>query len=457
MHSSPLRRQPCTCAARAMLSTAARAARAARPLLARSVQTASWNVPIAPGGTLKARLPTVCTLRVSAADPLAAGAWDSAQVSLHVEPHDGGKPISEEEAHRVAAGFGMRVACDYEPGKNFLLLETARESGRASLGRVMHQLRAWIGGPFRDYRPQYDSNVVVDVRLPGKFDLDVEVLDGSVNLLSTFEGNVKLSSDYANFNINRLKSMYIDIDAGEGDVQAVVLQGNVSIRSVEGDIDIAKVQGPSFKLNTRDGDVQARAVYADYTSVRTSTGNVRLGGAQGNTNIRTTEGSVEVAAVEGKLVVETDCGDVETQLSLPEKVSLRSRTGDIVIAVPPSLHSKVMLQAAEPVDVASGVSLSRSYQGSVPGEDRGATVRGWIGDADDSEASDAAKVPRTIFARAPRGEIAIAPGQWASFTIPSQSSKDSTQARFPRWAAAFPPPFVSDDTDSSGHKATAAS
>lgn len=441
----------------AMLSTAARAARGVRPLLARNVQTASWNVPIAPGGTLKARLPTVCTLRVSAADPLAPEGWNSACVTLHVEPHEGGKPISEDEARRVAAGFGMRVACDYEPGKNFLLLETARESGRASFGRLMHHVREWIGGPFRDYRPQYDSNVVVDVRLPGKFDLDVELLDGNVALLSTFEGNVKLSSDYANFKINRLKSMYIDIDAGEGDVQAVVLQGNVSIRSIEGDIDIAKVQGPSFKLNTRDGDVQARAVYADYTSVRTSTGNVRLGGAQGNTNIRTTEGSVEVAAVEGKLVVETDCGDVETQLSLPEKVSLRSRTGDIVIAVPPSLHSKVMLQAAEPVDVGSGVSLDRSYQGSVPGEDRGATVRGWIGEAGASEAHDEVQTPRTIFARAPRGEISIAPGQWAAFTIPTHSSDDSAKTRFPRWAAAFPPPFVSDNTEGGSQKATAAS
>lgn len=442
-----------------LLTTVVRAARFARPLT-RNVQTASWTVPIAPGGTLKARLPTACTLRVSAADPHAPGGWNAAQVSLRVEPHAGGKPISEEEARRVAAGFGMRVAGDYEPGKNFLLLETMRESGRASLGRLMHHVREWIGGPFRDYRPQYDSNVVVDVRLPGKFNLDVEVLDGAVDLADTFEGNVKLSSDYANFNINRLKSMYIDIDAGEGDVQAVVLQGNVSIRSVEGNIDIAKVQGPSFKLNTRDGDVQARAVYADYTCVRTSTGNVRLGGAQGSTNIRTTEGNVEVAGVEGRLAIETDTGDVEAQLSVPDGVSLRSRTGDIAIAVSPSLHSKIMLQAADPVDVQSGVTLEHSSLGSMPGEDNGATVRGWIGET--STTDNETKNPRTIFARAPLGEISLAPGHWAAFTIPTTGTKETASSRFPRWAAAFPPPSdseisSSDSEQNSRKRASAAS
>jgi Putative adhesin len=438
-----------------MLSaSSARAARFARPL-SRRLQTASWTVPVAPGGTLKARLPTVCTLRVGAADPHAAGGWGAATVSLRVEPHPGGQPISEAEARRVADGFGMRVVGDYEPGKNFLLLETVRESGSQSFGRLVHYVREWIGGPFREYRPQYDSNVVVDVRLPGKFNLDLEVMDGVVDVLDTFEGNVKLTSEYANVNINRLKSMYIDIEAGEGDIQAVVLQGNVSIRTVEGNVDIAKVQGPSFKLNTRDGDVQARAIYADYTSVRSNTGNVRLGGAQGNTNIRTMEGNVEVAGVEGRLQIETDTGDVEAQLSMPDAVSLRSRTGDIAIAVPPALAAKVMLQANELVDVRSGVSLDRTYSsGGAAGDERGSSLRGWIGET--SAADRDGIEPRTIFARAPLGEVSLAPGQWAGFKIPSAGTEEPAP-RFPRWAAAFPPPSDSSEEGRGKRAASVAS
>jgi hypothetical protein len=423
------------------------AARVARPLLrrrdARDVQTASWDVPIAPGGTLKVRLPTVCTLRVRAADPRSAGGWNAARVALHVEPHPGAAAISAAEARRVADGFGMCVAADYEPGKNFLLLETARESGSASLARLVHVVRGWIGGPFKAYRPQYDSNVVVDVELPGKFNLDVEVADGAVHVADTFEGDVKVITDYADIRINRLKSMYIDVESGEGDLQAVVLQGNVSVRSTQGNIDIAKVQGPSCKLNTRDGDVQARAIYADYTSVRTTTGSVRLGGAQGNTKVRTTEGSVEVAGVEGRLEIETDAGDVEAQLSVPEKVSLRSRTGDIAVSVPPSLHAKVMLEAADPVHVDPALVVDERGMPATAASGRGSSrekrsvLRGWIGESTGELRTD--QPPRTIFARAPTGEVSLTPGQWAGLVVPA-SGAPSAPARFPRWAAAFPPP-----------------
>jgi hypothetical protein len=452
--------------------TSRRAASVALSLCrARKVQTAAWNLPISPGGTLKVRLPTVCTLRVSALDPRTAdGGWDRAHITLHVEPHAGGAPISAEEASRVADGFGLAVVTDYEPGKNFLQLETLRESESDTIKRFVHVVRAWLGGPFRASRPQYDSNVVVDVRLPGKFDLDLEVHDGAVEVADTFEGDVKIFTDHADVTVNRLKSMYIDIEAGDGDVTACMLQGNASVRSRQGNIDIAKAQGPSVAINSREGDVQARAVYADYASVRTLSGSVRLGGAQGRMYIRTADGNVEVAGVEGRLDVETDSGDVEAQLSVPEKISLRSRVGDIAISVPPSLHAKLMLNASERgIDVdpslvideadlatkrSSRVHPSAPGKVSRPARSKNAIVRGWLGVQGSSvvtsgirgavEANAKSDVPITLYARAPNGEITLNPGIWAGFATADPHSR----TRFPRWpSASYPPPLETASND----------
>lgn len=447
---SAMLRVPASTAASALSAAASRS---------RRLQTSTWKLPIAPGGTLKVRLPTVCTLRVGAADPHADDGWNAASVALRVEPHDGNLPVTEAEAKRVTDGFGMSVAADYEPGKNFLLLETKRESANESISRLVHWARAWIGGPFKSDRLEYDSNVVVDVKLPGKFNLDVEVHDGVVELTDTFEGDVKIVSDYAEVCMNRVKGTYIDVEAGEGDVQAVVLQGNVSVRSTQGNIDIAKVQGPSFKLNTRDGDVQARAIYADYTSVTSLSGSVRMGGAQGNTKIRTTEGNVEVAGVEGRLVVETDAGDVEAQLSVPEAVSLRSRTGDIAISVPPALHAKVLLEAADPVDVDHTLVMDDRVPSGTK-SDKGSkgqrAVRGWIGEPGGvlPETMSDEQTPRTIYARAPNGEISVNPGVWGGLSMRAPGRSESL--RFPRWAAAFPPPSDLPGSQSSMSQQTAA-
>lgn len=412
----------------------------ALPAPRRHIQTNSWTLPIAPGGVLKARIPTVATLRVRVADPEGGTGWNAARVALHVEPRSGGSPITEDEAVRVARGFGITVAADYEPGKNFLLLETTRESGPESLSRFLHFFRSWVGGPFRVNRPQYDSDVIVDVQLPGRFDLDLEVQDGVVDVGDTFKGNVKIFTEYADVKVNRLKSMYIDIESREGDVSAVSLQGNVSMRTHEGAVDLGKVQGPNFKLTTADGSVQARAVYADHTSVRTGDGDVLLGGAQGYTKVRTVRGSVEVAGVEGRLDVETDCGDVEAQLSSPDSVSLRSRTGDISIAAPPAVHAKVCLQSlsAPSVDPRFATSGRSDAKVQHTGAIDNISMRGWIGEKPLAEIGSEVKAPRTIFARAPSGDISLAPGEWGGFV---QTVTKGAATRFPRWATAHPPPL----------------
>lgn len=432
----------------------------------RTLHTTSWSVPVRTDGTLRVRLPTACTLRIGTRDVMQTDAWEKAEVSLQVESRKSLKRnLTEADARRVADEFGLSVSADLEPGKDVLLVEKARETAPAFLGRLLHLAREWIGGPFKNYRPQYDSNVIVDVRLPGKFSLDLEVFDGAVEVQDTFEGDIKLLTEYADVNINRLKSTFVDIESVDGDISAVVLQGNVYVRTSQGNIDIAKAQGPSIKINTRDGDVQARALYAEYASIRSSTGNVRLGGAQGRTNIRTAEGSVEVSGVEGKLVVESDSGDVEAQLSVPQNVSLRSRTGDIAISVPQDLRAEVMFEASEKIDVDSAISIAEATDSTMDSQsvesssseaavESRSKLRGWIGETLTATSATAFDQEPAIFARAPSGEISVNPGTWAGLRTNFAGSSKSPS--FPRWAAAYPPPVEPvDNAEHAGESARA--
>lgn len=445
----------------AMLSHASTRARVCvGHALHRGLQTASWSVPTAAGGKLKVRLPTVCAVRVGVLDPVVDG-WDQARVSLRAESgvsrgeaeqHE----LSTTEAAKVTNALDLKVAADYEPGKNFLLVESCRESTPTSLARLVHLSRQWLGGPFRSIRSEFDATAVVDIRIPGKFDVDIELMDGTVTLEDTIEGDVRVTSTRADVSINRLKSMYIDIETGDGDVSAIMLQGNVTVRSQAGMIDVGKAQGPSIQLSSRDGDIQAGSIYGDRATVRSGSGGVHLRGAQGCTKIRTIDGHVEVGAVEGRLEVETDAGDVEAQLSVPRTVSIRTRTGDVAVSVPDGVPARVCLQAASRVDVEESLKVqnvnasvapagshdvseaAEASQSEPQGISRQLTtsVRGWIGLDEKAPTVPRDESPATIYARALNGELTVTKETWSG--IGNNSMFPEKAGRYPRWA----PPIV---------------
>lgn len=402
----------------------------------RHLQAASWNVPAAAGGTLKVRLPTRCAVRVSPLDPHKSD-WDHALVTMDVRGESDADFIEEETAQKVASEFGVRVLSDYEPGRNFVQVEAPPESAPTSFARTLHFVRGWIGGPFRGHRPLFDSRIIFEIQVPGRFDLDVEVNDGLVEVAGTFEGDVKIQSGSADINVNRLKSMYVDIESQDGDVTADVLQGNVSVRAGSGNMDIGRIQGPSVRLVSESGNIEMRALYASYTMIRGRNGDVRLSGCtQGYTKVRTVEGHIDVSGVEGRLDIETDAGDVEAQLTKPQMVSVRSRTGDITVGVPSGLVvGNVLLEGGASVKVDDALPFCRTEGSSGPYD---TTIRGRVEPplhSRDAERKDDDE-PVSIYARAPKGDMYLREQQWSDGLMGTAiAGAATTCARAPRKAA----------------------
>ena len=379
-------------------------------------------MPVAPGGTLKVRLPIKCSVNISPLDPHTHD-WDEAKIGLDVLGETDEHFISEETANAVANETNINITSDYEPGRNFLQVEAPSESARTAFARAIHRLRAWIGGPFRVQRDLFDSRVMLDIGIPGRFDLDVEIYDGSVTVSDTFEGDVKIQTSSADINVNKLKSMYVDLEADDGDICASTLQGNVSIRADKGNVDLGKVQGPSVKLTTDSGYIRASALYAEYAMLRTREGFIQLIGAQGYTKIRTVEGHVDVGGIEGRLDIESDAGDIDAKLSIAQMVSLRSRNGDITLGLPEELNAQVVIEGGANVEIDDDVRIAMSADVSNPGIMKGCT--GAVSMRSMEEIGDEGRA--CVYARAPNGEVFVRSHSWIGTSFRGLSKREEVR------------------------------
>ena len=139
----------------------------------------------------------------------------------------------------------------------------------------------------------------------------------------------------------------IDLDlqtrSGEIEVGGDVI-GNVSIRTSAGDIRVGGIQGRLYAatsggdiemghlkgngdVKTSGGDIDGRDIEGDFEA-KTSGGRIRLGDVSGSLEAKTSGGGIEVGAVGADADLKTSGGDVEVR-SVAERASLRTSGGDI--------------------------------------------------------------------------------------------------------------------------------
>lgn len=368
-------------------------------------------MPTAPGGTLKLRLPFTSTVKIAPHSPHTTD-WTSAQVSLSVLGETDDTFISEETAQAVVARKRVAVSADRQRGHSYVRVEGVEEEGAVtSVARRLHQLRRWIGGVVKGEGTLFDARVVVEVLIPGKFDVDVEVEDGGVEVREKIEGDVRIMSGNGGIDVDQVKGTYIDIESMEGDVKAGVLQGNLSVRSTDGIVELGRVQGPNVKVVCGGSDVRVNALYASRATICTREGSVKLEGAQGSTRIRTVGGDVQVKGVEGRLEVETDSGDVNVGLSVPEVVNVRSRSGDVTVGV---AERKVEMVA----EAGAGVEVEEGILRNVVKEDSGKVVKGEVVGEGEEEIG-------SVYVRAPNGDVVVKWEEWGDGIGVNNRSKRS--------------------------------
>jgi hypothetical protein len=152
-----------------------------------------------------------------------------------------------------------------------------------------------------------------------------------------------------------VNAIFLDLGAADADVVGGGNRASVEVRRTDefafGRRAIARrdAAGGILRLISRCPHAVLGACEASYrltvpdnvpVTVRTSTGNVRFAGYQGSARIDTSAGDIAVASYCGfSLRARTEDGDVTAGASCaPERLELRSRTGDVRAVVPPGRY-----------------------------------------------------------------------------------------------------------------------
>jgi hypothetical protein len=130
----------------------------------------------------------------------------------------------------------------------------------------------YVSGELPGWR-RHDGSVGAefDIKLPARFNLDVETQGGDIGLEGSLQGEARLTT------------------AG-GDIRAMDISGPIRVETAGGGI--------------RLGNLGARA------EVRTAGGSIHVGNVQGDARIETSGGEIQVGQVDGTLRAETAGGDV---------------------------------------------------------------------------------------------------------------------------------------------------
>ncbi len=214
----------------------------------------------------------------------------------------------------------------------------------------------------------HHGKVVLEVKVPSKFDLDLHTTGGSITInnvdgemrgrtmggdldLSGLKGNLELSTMGGKINLSdshvdgKVSTMggKVDIENVVGNVKGSSMGGNVIMKnvtrrdgeSVKNEVNISSMGGD---INVSDAPNGAR--------VSTMGGSINIGNANKFVKAKTMGGSIELNSVSGWIEATTMGGDITAEMvGDPAKgdrhVKLTSMGGDITLTVPAGLSMDV--------------------------------------------------------------------------------------------------------------------
>ncbi|MBW2364824.1 MAG: hypothetical protein JRF25_07070 [Deltaproteobacteria bacterium] len=150
-------------------------------------------------------------------------------------------------------------------------------------------------------------DVIFQLNVPGKFNLDLETDDGKIEIRD-LEGNVKAKTKKGAIRVGDVTGKLETVTAG-GAISAgkigeatKAVTGGGSIRIKSGGTDTyVKTKGGAITVGPANGDVYAK----------TGGGSITIGPTKGNVLADTNGGSITVDAVEGKVKARTSGGKIE--------------------------------------------------------------------------------------------------------------------------------------------------
>lgn len=305
-------------------------------LQGRQIHIESWQLSTKPYGSLSVKLPFRCKVKISALDPHKCD-WTNANVQLHIPTSS---TLSEAQARALADQVGMKSYEDAEAG-SMVRVECALQDETLVERSVAH----------------HTPEVLIEV--PGLHNVRVELKAGDLRLCDTIEGDVQIRTESAAIWINKLRSTSTQIETVEGDVEARIVQGDVSISSKSGKVRLKRAQGNELSIAC-GGGFEADSVYGGRIAVRTK-GSLRIASVHGDAQIEAAD--AVICAVQGRLKMKSR-GEVDLTLadSGGERVDVDAG-GDVRVGVQKGIAAQFDLQAREVRDEDGAL---RNAQSSAP-------------------------------------------------------------------------------------------
>lgn len=195
--------------------------------------------------------------------------------------------------------------------QEFFLDVDTEEEARGAFERYRAKVtksgnRIVVTGPDRSRRRYVSTSY--RVKVPGKFNVDVETMGGDIQL-EQLQGKV-------------------DLETMGGDVEVSDVTGDLNVETAGGDISTRETEG-GVRLETAGGDIELRDGRKGPFTLKTAGGDITLRSIDGNVKAGTSGGDVEAREIEGDLDLSTSGGDITMQNVKGASHSASTYGGDI--------------------------------------------------------------------------------------------------------------------------------
>lgn len=149
----------------------------------------------------------------------------------------------------------------------------------------------------------------------------------------------------------------IDLNTADGDVMLGDVDGDVRIETADGDVSVGDIEGPGIWLRTADGDVAAGSLAAPSIEIDTSDGDISVAVASGRLSADTSDGDIRLRleSAEGASLSSGD-GDVDVELVQSAALEISTGDGDVTILAPATLAAEIDFDGEE-VEFSGGLAL----------------------------------------------------------------------------------------------------
>ncbi|XP_018415932.1 PREDICTED: protein FAM185A isoform X1 [Nanorana parkeri] len=215
-----------------------------------------------------------------------------------------------------------------------------------------------------------DSRSCVEVTTPIRFDVNIQTLgSGCVNIKRIECDSCQIETEKGNSVLQSVKGHNVHIRTKGGKVVCLgTVHGNVDIHALaHSTVDIEKLVGTSINICTENGQLKAKYLYAESSSMSSAAGDVIVGSAHGDTKLHTERGNITVDSSDGCLMASTTDGTIDVYISQAGKVHLKSDNGSIKVKINANLEAYLQLAGAR-VNVSPEVKLQEIENTSTEGQ-----------------------------------------------------------------------------------------